>query len=253
MLKTVLFCILVTANAFAQTAAPEKSAERGSDKLDIKKLEQKYWAAKDDDFSVVQNRKYAKANRFYLTGSGGIPFNDPYSTGTLLGLHLGYFMNERWGFELNYNTASMSDNDSVKQFTKSYQVVPDHNVFKSSYFASAIWVPFYAKMSMLDKAIIYFDMGLSVGVGNINYEITQSEGNLSKSTFGYKLGVFQQIFFSENFAIRADLNNTWSTQEHMKFYTPGTSVGGTTVSGSRDLGSKTVNDTSLMLGITYWH
>lgn len=250
--KTILVCILMASQAFAQQQQPA-AEHRGSDKLDIKKLEQKYWAAKDDDFSVVQNRRYTKAERFYLTVSGGIPFNDPYSTGTIFGGSLGYFFNERWGLEANYNSMDMKDNDAVKQFVDTYGAIPDHNVLKSSYFLSGIWVPFYAKMSVVDKAIIYFDMGISAGVGQLNYEITQAEGNISKNTFAYKLGVFQQIFFSEHFAVRADLINTWSSQDKMKYYAPGTSVGGTTVTGNRDLGSETINDTSLMIGITYWH
>lgn len=260
--KSLLLLILTASQAFAQggdnkpaTASQPASAERGSDKLDIKKLEQKYWAAKDDDFSVVQNRRYVKAERFYLTAAAGIPFNDPYSTGSIFSANLGYFTSERWGVELNYNSADMKDNDAVKQFVDTYGAIPNHNVYKSSYYLNAIWVPFYAKMSALDRAIIYFDMGLSLGLGNLNYEIAQKEGNVSKSAFSYKLGIFQQIFFSEHFAIRADLTNTWSTQDKMKYYTPGgTTDGGQAVPGGpRDMGSETINDTSLMIGLTYWH
>lgn len=252
--KTILMFILTASQAFAQQG-DNKPAARDNDKLDIKKLEQKYWAAKDDDFSVVQNRRYTKADRLYLTASAGIPFNDPYSTGSIFSADLGYFFNERWGVELGYNSATMKDNDAVDQFVGTYGAMPDHNIFKSSYFLSGIWVPFYAKMSALDRTIIYFDMGLSVGVGNLDYDITQSEGAISKSTFAYKLGVFQQIFFSEHFAVRFDLTNTWSTQDKMKYYAPGsTTPGGSPVSGStRDLGSETINDTSLMIGLTYWH
>lgn len=252
--KSLLMFILMTSQAFAQSTDSKPAAERGSDKLDIKKLEQKYWAAKDDDFSVVQNRRYVKAERFYLTASAGIPFNDPYSSGSIIGGSFGYFFNERWGVEANYNSANMKDNDAVKQFVDTYGAIPNHNVYKSSYYLSGIWVPFYAKMSVLDRSIIYFDMGLSVGAGNLSYEITQAEGNVSKSAFSYKLGIFQQIFFSEHFAIRADLTNTWSTQDKMKYYAPNTNVGGTnTGSGARNLGSETINDTSLMIGLTYWH
>jgi outer membrane beta-barrel protein len=249
--KTLLMIIMLSSQAFAQTSGTDTS--RGSDKLDIKKLEQKYWAAKDDDFSVVQNRKYVKAERFYFTGALGIPFNDPYSTGEILNGSIGYYFNERWGVELGYNSYSLRDNDAVGQFVNTYGVIPDHNLVKSSYFVSGTWVPFYAKMSVLDRSIIYFDMGISVGLGTIDYEITQAEGNKSENTFGYRLGIFQQIFFSEHFAIRADLINTWSDQKRMKYYAPGTTVGGVTVSGNRDLGTENINDTSLMIGITYWH
>ena len=60
--KTILLFILAASQAFAQPGDNSSNdQQRGSDKLDIKKLEQKYWAAKDDDFSVVQNRRYVKA------------------------------------------------------------------------------------------------------------------------------------------------------------------------------------------------
>lgn len=249
---TLLALIFMSTTAWAQQAT--KPEARESDKLDIRKLEQKYWSAKDDDFSVVQNRRYVKKERFYLTGSFGIPFNDPYSTGTIAGASLGYFFSERWGVEANYNSYSLRRNDAVTQFVDTYGAIPNHNVLKNNYFLSGIWVPFYAKMSVVDKAIIYFDMGLSVGVGNLGYDIAQAEGDLSKSTMAYKVGIFQQIFFSEHFAIRADLTNTWSNQEKMKYYAPNTNVGGiNTGSGTRDLGSELINDTSLMIGITYWH
>ncbi|QDK45080.1 outer membrane beta-barrel domain-containing protein [Bdellovibrio sp. ZAP7] len=247
--KSLLIFILMTAQAFAQTAkqpAPAPSAQpeqRGSDKLDIKKLENKYWAAKDEDFGVVQNRRYVKAERFYLTARAGIPVNDAFSEGTIMGADVGYFFNERWGVEVSYNNANLTENDSTEQFHTQNGAMPDHNILKSSYFASAIWVPFYAKMSALDKAIIYFDMGVSVGLGNVNYEIARSTGNEAKSSIGYKLGVFQQIFFSEHFALRADLINTWANESQKPY----------TVSSPRVLGDKMVNDTSLMFGLTYWH
>lgn len=245
MLKTVLFCILVTANAFAQTAAPEKSAERGSDKLDIKKLEQKYWAAKDDDFSVVQNRKYSKADRFFLNVGAGIPINDPHEKGTLTGAQLGYFFNERWGMDVSYLKASMSNNDATSYFKDSYGVLPDHGVFDSSIMLSATYVPLYAKMSFVDKAIIYFDMGISVGVGTTDYIQRRDDGDKKESAMSYQLGINQQIFFSEHFAIRVDFVNKFTNEKQVKWKTPNT--------GTRDLGDKMINDTSLLLGITYWH
>jgi outer membrane beta-barrel protein len=256
--KTLLILILAASNAFAQqapdaTKEATKSDQRGSDKLDIKKLEQKYWAAKDDDFSVVQNRRYVKANRFYLTGTVGVPFNDAYSTGTVQGLDFGYFWNERWGVEGQYLNASMTENDSTKQFQNTYKVYPDHNVLKATEFVSGVWVPLYAKMSWLDKAIIYFDMGVTLGAGNVQYAIKKSQGDENQNALGVKLGVFQQIFFSEHFALRADLTNTWSNQNQAHYYTPGSVVNGQPVSFTeQSTGSKTVNDTQLLFGLTYW-
>jgi len=238
--------------AAAPKAAP--AANSGSDKLDIKKLEQKYWSAKDDDFAVVQNRRYTKANRFFLSVNGGVPFNDAFSSGNLYGLNLGYFFNERWGLDLESKSGSLKDNDATELFTSRYGVYPDHNVFVSSQILSVTLVPFYAKMSFMDTSIIYFDMGFSLGAGMLNYKIKKSEGDENKSAPVVKLGVFQQIFFSENWALRAELANTWSNQQRYKYYStlPAGVSGAGSSTGDRDLGMKMTNDTNLMFGATFW-
>ncbi|MNT61273.1 hypothetical protein D3C72_1989010 [compost metagenome] len=101
-------------------------------------------------------------------------------------------------------------------------------------------------MSLVDKAIIYFDMGISVGAGNTQYEIKKQEGDESASAFSYQWSVFQQIFFSEHFAIRVDLINKYTTEQRYTWSTNPTST-------DRDLGKKNINDSSFMLGLTYWH
>ncbi len=69
--------IAMSSPAFAQgkkaksEAAPapapiETKAVKADDKVDISDLESKYWAPKDTDFSVVQNRTYSKDNRFMI-------------------------------------------------------------------------------------------------------------------------------------------------------------------------------------------
>lgn len=252
---TLTLMLLGSCLAYAQSTTPAatKSApatSSGSDKLDIRKLEQKYWSAKDDDFAVVQNRRYTKARRVFLSLNAGVPFNDAFSSGTVNGLNLGYFFNERWGLDLEYKTGSLSDNDATKLFFERYGVYPDHNVFTSSQILSGTLVPFYAKMSFMDTSIIYFDMGFSVGAGMLNYKIKKNEGDEQKSTPVIKFGVFQQIFFSEHLALRAELGNTWSSQQRYKYYVTNPLNGSST--GERDLGKKMTNDTTMMFGLTYW-
>lgn len=247
-LTVLMFFLSLTTQAFAQSNSSQKStadasATRDSDKLDIRKLEQKYWAAKDDDFSVVQNRKYTKAGRVYLDLSAGIPFNDPFATGSLTSAQLGYFFNERWGVDFNYTKGNLKDNDAVDQFINRYGVTPDRNNYDSSKMLSVTYVPLYAKMSFLDSSIIYFDMGFSLGLGTTDYIIKQQEGDAHKSAFTYQWAVNQQIFFSEHFAVRVDLINRYTSEERHKFLTN---------APDRDLGHKLINDSSLLLGLTYW-
>lgn len=241
MIKNILIAsiLMTVSNAWAQGETPV----RKNDKLDIQKLEQKYWAAKDDDFSVVQNRKYTKADRFFLSAAVGSPINDPYNEGTYLGLSAGYFFSERWGLEVSYNQANFKKNDATSEFEQ-YGTSPDYNKISNTYFLTGTFVPFYAKMSVMDKSIIYFDMGFNLGLGMNNYEIQQKTGALSKSSPALKLGIFQQIFFSEHFAIRADFTNVWSSQTKAPF---------DPVASTRSERDEVINDSSIMIGLTYWH
>ena len=230
----------------AFTLLPNLSwAQAGSDKLDVKALEQKYWAAKDDDFSVVQNRAFSKAKRYYGTAHFGQAINDPYYTGSYLGASVGYFFNETWGVEANYMTTNFSDSRSFKDIV-TLGGGPKVNEAKSKAIISGIWMPIYAKMSVMDKKIIHFDMGVSFGVGNFAYERkyyvgafpTGQEMSEKDSTFGYSIGVTQQFYFNRLAAIKVDFVNTVTQQKQINF-------------GSRaDEGTKSINDTSLVIGLS---
>ncbi len=236
-------------SAKVEEKKPEAAAAE-SDKLDIQKLEQKYWSAKDDDFSVIQNRSFAKEKRWYLSMNYGAPFNDPNSVGNVLGLNVGYFFNERWGLELNYNRASYKDNDTVEFFKTRHGTMPDANRYAGATSLMAYWVPIYAKMSFVDKKIIYFDMGFGLGLGNTSYyqqkcnstcsTSTFDSVDVNKSAFHYSVNVFQQFFISNRWAVRVDFMNRWTNEDRLNFRT------------AESIGSKMINDTALQIGLTFW-
>jgi outer membrane beta-barrel protein len=221
-----------------------QSWAQSGDKIDIQNLEKKYWSAKDDDFSVIQNRKYAKAKRFHLTMGFGSLINDPFATGYITSAQLGYYFNERWGVDLTYSQGDMRLNDSAKQFESQYGVLPTFGYYRDSVIASANFVPLYAKMSWLDSSIIYFDMGVSLGVGTLTYDIQREEGSLTKTTPVVSAGIHQQIFFSEHWAVKVELLNKFSSQQQIRYESS---------NPNRDRGNKTINDTTLHIGLTYWH
>lgn len=230
----------------------KKVENADSDKLDIQKLEQKYWSAKDDDFTVIQNRAFTKAARFYINPSYGSPFNDPNSIGNVIGLNAGYYFNEKFGVELNYNTANFRFNETIDTYKQQYGTIPDTNTYKGGTSLMAYWVPIYAKMSLLDKKIIYFDMGIGLGLGNTSYDqnlcVTSNGCNASNPTIStssksgthYALNIMQQYFLSEHWAVRVDFMNRWTTEERLKSST------------GASQGNRSINDTALQVGFTYW-
>lgn len=230
---------LLSLNAWAQT---------GSDKLDVKALEQKYWAAKDDDFSVVQNRAFSKAKRFYTTLQYGRAINDPYYTGSYMGLSAGYYFNETWGLEGVYQSTSFDKSNSFNTILEKGGS-PTVNKATGKVFINGLWMPIYAKMSLFDKKIIHFDMGFSFGVGQLAYDKQYFAGaagsgslrSKSDSSTGYSLGVTQQFYFSRLAAIKVDFNNTFGSQKTLGYAGP---------SANPKSGTKSINDTSLMIGLT---
>lgn len=195
-------------------AADEPGTENKSDKLDVTDLDRKYWAAKDTDFSVVQNRTYSKAGRLALSAQYGVLSNDPYSDATVFNGALTYYFSERLGLELGASFLDSEDNKSVEYFKNQFRATPDHGKVMSFYGAALVWVPFYAKMSVLNSEIIYFDMQISPGLGVTTYDQQlHSSAEIEKTSPTLTLDVTQHFFLNKNFAARFDFKNRWFQEE----------------------------------------
>lgn len=247
---------LLACSAFAAdekpAAASAPPSSRGSDKIDLKKLEDKYWSAKDDEYGVIQNRTFSKTNKFYGSLVYGPLINDQFAKSRAAGIMGGYYLNEDFGVELSYLSydSKKSDNEVT---IESIGGAPSYALIKSNMTASLSYTPFYAKMAFMNKAILYFDMGVTLGVGMTNYEIQKviSVGgvdvpaNESKSAPHIELGVMQQLFINKNIAFRLDIKNTFYSQKSQQFKPTNPSV-----ESSRMETTKGVNDTTITFGLT---
>lgn len=235
---------------FAALSAPALGlAAEGSDKIDLKSLEEKYWSAKDQDFAVVQNRTYVKEKRFFANVGYGILMNDAYSTGRTLNLVGGYYFSERWGVEVAQERATLTDNASVSAFLSQNGTRPNYNRFASYTSVNLLFVPFYAKMSMLDRAIVYFDIQFAFGLGTMAYEsmiVPEQGSNRTASSIGYNLDFTQQLYFTRRLALRLDLKNKWSKQDVFRY-----KINAGESESARPLPGLNQQDTTLILGLTY--
>jgi outer membrane beta-barrel protein len=223
--------------AVPTSAAP---AQGQGDKLDVSDLEQKYWAAKDTDFSVVQNRMYSKAGRVALSGVYGSLLNDPWTTGATYGGSLSYYFSERYGMELSYLYTDARDSKAVDYLRSNQGGTPDYNKLKGYYGLGFEWIPFYAKMSVLNSLITYFDMGFTFGAGMQTYEQQKVEGATQLSTPAVELTVTQHYFLSKHLGVRVDLKNRWYQEQSVAYR----------IIPNRDRGTSTTNQTFLLLGMT---
>lgn len=250
-MTTLLFALLTT-TAFAQTE------NRGSDKVDLKKLEDKYWSAKDDDYGVIQNRTFSKSGKPYASLVVGPLVNDPFAKSKAAGLMVGYYFTEDFGIEASYFKYDSTKSESVQNFNSLATVAkisPNFNLIDSSYSVSATYTPFYAKMAFMNKAILYFDMGFTAGLGMSSYNqfarpkdaganVLDEQSGL-KSAPHFELGVMQQLFLNKNFAFRVDIKNTFYSQK-IKNYQGENGVSFSDIPEQ----TKSANDTTISLGLT---
>lgn len=219
----VVICAQLAGPSSAQAEAKiAVTATPQNDKVDVTDLEKKYWASKDTDFSVVQNRIYTKANRFALSLQYGTLVNDPWSDGPTMSGNLAYYFNERWGIEGHYEKTNSVDNKALNTL-KAQVGTANRGRIMGFQGVSANFVPFYAKMSVLNGTIIYFDMAISPGVGVTSYEQQVLAGNQSKTAPTVSLDITQSFFFSKHAAFRVDYKNRWF-QEQILSYSTGASV-----------------------------
>jgi outer membrane beta-barrel protein len=228
----------------AETKVDTSAAAVNPDKVDVTDIEQKYWASKDTDFSVVQNRLFPKANRFAISATAGPIVADPNSAGLYYSLDATYYMSERNGVTLTYAIADLQDNDSVKALVASYGARPDHNKIREFYGVSYNWVPIYAKASVLNTKIVYFDFAISPGIGIQQYVQQQDTGNIKKTAPALTIDFTQQMFFSNHFAIRADYRHRFYQEEILRWRP----LGG----ASRSLRKETAHDQILTFGATFY-
>lgn len=211
-----------TATDKAAAPAGAKATDVKSEKVDIQQIEQDYWQQKDTEFHVVQSRRFTKEKRPFVNLGYGVLINDSFNKGTALAVSGGYYYKEQMGIEVSY-TSFDADNGKTTDEIFDLGGGPSYAKPSAQYGVTWNWMPIYGKVSVFDKTIIYFDMGLHLGVGMAEYERVLDSGNDKDSSLMFILDISQQFFLSEKWAFRFDVKNRFYKQDLKKFNTPYTS------------------------------
>ena len=251
----MIVMMTISLSVHAEDKKNETSIPKGSDKMDLKKLEDKYWSSKDDDYGVIQNRTFSKTGKYYGSLVYGTLVNDPFAKSKVAGGMAGYYLNEDFGIELSYLSYGSKQNDTVSAYENQFGgVKPDFDLVKANKAISISYTPFYAKMAFMNKAILYFDMGFTLGAGITDYEqqkVTKdgagnkTQANEMASSPHFEIGVMQQLFLSQYFAFRLDIKNSFYTQKIRQYEIP---IGAD--ESTRTSSSKSANDTTISFGLT---
>ena len=245
--------LIESTDAVAQESSSKKRVGKITPKkVNIKNLEKKYWAPKEGRFKVVQNRTYTKTKRLHLSILPGVMLNEEYSQGFSVAGALGYYFNDRWGLEAEYQFVDLSDNDLQKAVLEREGFADSSRVL-GYYGIVTKFMPFYAKMSLLGYKIIYFELSFGASLGMINYQPRQIDTKANttldlgdeKSAIAYGFEVSQSFYLSRKLLIRADYKQRYFNEEVLD--------GGSTEQGGKgDKKSDRIQDSiSLNIGFTY--
>lgn len=168
------------------------------------------WLDPDKEVFVLQNRKYRKKGRLYLSLGGGITTSGPFTDATVLQGRAGYFIGEEWGIELLFSKNNNKTNDTFEGVRRVAQVVPFVRQTTNYLGGMLLWSPFYAKINTFNS-IIYFDWIFGLGAASISEENNQTSlgtntfENLREETHSALMwDVGMQFYLGQNWAIRLD-------------------------------------------------
>lgn len=170
------------------------------------------WLDPDKKVSVLQNRKFRKANRPMVSLGFGFANTNAYRKSTAIDPRLAYYMSESWGIEVFYSMFSNKENDTAKALATT-SVRPDVIEIKNQVGALVHWVPWYAKINVFNT-VLYFDWYFSAGLGTMNADMIPGSASTglaqtTKSLTAYYMGTGQIFHVSENFVVRLDFTNAW--------------------------------------------
>ncbi len=235
-------------NSVSAAATPAPSGDK---KVDLTDLENRYWTAKDTEFNVVQNRLYTKAHRFAVTYMLGTDLSTNYTNDYNMGLQLSYYFSERQGITLQGWKTSSSPANFATTFEQLAGAAYNYNSPQGYIGVNYNWVPIYAKFSLLEKKILYFDMSINPGFGatllsSNSFGTTVNQVNsLSQTAITGAIDISQQVFLSSHWAIKLDIDSHIYPET---IY----SAGGGLVPANSTVQNKITYSATFMLGLTFF-
>lgn len=174
--------------------------------------------------SVLQSRFFLKSWRPEAGVIMGSFLNEAYTDTNVIGIRTGLFVTEWAGFEFQYLKASVSDTDdrtalnSLQYFEKvegeSGDAVPGNkivspdpevNPISSITDINAVIAPFYGKLNLFNKLIVYSDLYLTTGLATVD----TAQG--AKTAFS--VGAGQRFYWQDNFSVRVDFRDRIYTEQ----------------------------------------
>lgn len=187
-------------------------------------------AAKADAFAgkiqPVSGQLYQKRQRFEITPTGNLSFNDAFYSKHFAGVKAGYHFSEAWSVHASFAAGGASRTGSAVTCDSGagcgdatdaqlYQV-PGRILMITG--GEIAWSPVYGKLSLLAEKVAHFDLSLLAGVDMISHEkilgavaaeelAARGGEPPSESTVGGHFGLGVRIFFTPWMAARLEVKD----------------------------------------------
>jgi len=176
--------------------------------------------------SVLQNRFFLKTMRPEFGILAGSMLNEAYTDTKAFGARAGLFVTEWVGFELQAVRTNVSDTADRKALNKlkyrpldprteadavarGEEVIvspdPEVNAIMGMTDVSVIAAPFYGKLNLMNKLIVYSDLYLTAGLSRV--ETDQGDKN------AITIGAGQRFYLLESWSVRIDFRNRSYTEQ----------------------------------------
>lgn len=212
-MKHLLTGLLVLGFAVAASAADEGILKdfdslSGNDVL----MDRAAQLSPDIKTQVVQKRAVTRPGRFeFVTGYTSAFGGDAYVKTQMIGAGVNYHLNYRWSVGLRYDYAYNDLTQEGKNLIENPTAVYDNNgnflgyganvpaldYIKDSKIATVNWYPIYGKFSLVDKAVVHFDMYALAGGGSLSLR--------NGSTSALTAGAGMAFWFSQHLTSRLEV------------------------------------------------
>ncbi len=166
--------------------------------------------------SVLQQRFFSKRLRPEVGVVAGTFLNEVYTVTTTRGARLGLALTEMFGLEMQYHTTTIKDSEDRKALngmrfyplevpedgednTEVYPT-PEVNPINGVVDVNVVMTPFYGKMNLVDRLIVYTDFYFTGGISQVD---TVHQGN----RYALMLGAGQKFYLLKSWALRLDFRS----------------------------------------------
>jgi len=168
------------------------------------------WLDPDKKVYVLQNRRYLKAGKPFLSVLGGVGLSNPYRSTYFYDLRGAVYFSESWGLEVFYSGGINSVNNTYLALEQSSpNALPVIREFNNEIGGLLHWVPWYAKINVFNQ-VLYFDWYLEGGVGQIKstidtrIRVSDASTNTTQNFTAFYFGTGHQYHLTENWVVRLD-------------------------------------------------